>query len=316
MSDFTSDFWHWYIAVGTIVSIIGCAVLLKMQTTKGLPKGQKANLHGNVWDGDLAEYNNPLPQWWKWLFYITIVFSLLYLFLYPGLGTFGGKSGWTSKAQYEAEVKAANETYGPMVAKYSGVDIPTLAKDKQATAMGQRLFLNECAPCHGSDAGGAKGFPNLKDKDWLWGGTPEAIEKTLLDGRNGVMPPMGAAVGEAGVAEVAHYVRSLSKLQHDAGLAAKGKEKFAVCAACHGADAKGNPLMGAPNLTDETWLYGSSIETIAETIRNGRNNLMPAQRERLGEAKVHLLAAYVYSLGGGQAPAPAEPAATPAATAK
>ncbi len=313
MSDFVSGFWHWYVAVGTLAGMIGCAVLLWTQTTKRPPKGQKPELHGNIWDEDLGEYNNPLPSWWKWLFYITIVFSLVYLYLYPGLGTFGGQTGWTQAGQYEAEVKAANEAYGPVFAKFESVDIPTLSRNKEALAIGQSLFLNECAACHGSDGGGAKGFPSLKDKDWLWGGEPETIEKTILDGRNGVMPAQGEALGPAGVAEVTEYVRSLSGLPHDAQKAAVGKTKFVVCAACHGAEAKGNVAMGAPNLTDAIWLYGGSAETIAETIRNGRNNLMPAQRERLGTAKVHLLAAYVYSLGGGVAPSAPNPppAATP-----
>ncbi|MBL8521543.1 MAG: cytochrome-c oxidase, cbb3-type subunit III [Betaproteobacteria bacterium] len=316
MSDFTSGFWHWYIAIGTIVSIIGCGVLLWMQTIKRPPKGQQAELHGNVWDEDLAEYNNPLPNWWRWLFYITIVFSLVYLFLYPGLGTFGGKYGWSQAGQYEEEVKAANAAFGPLFAKYEKVDLPTLSKDKDALAIGQSLFLNECAACHGSDGGGAKGYPSLKDKDWLWGGDPDTIEKSIREGRSGVMPPMGEALGAAGVAEVADYVRSLSGLPHDATKAGAGKAKFAVCAACHGADGKGNVALGAPNLTDAIWLYGSSVETISETIRAGRNNLMPAQGERLGAAKVHLLAAYVYSLGGGLPPAPAAaPPSPPAATA-
>ncbi|MBL8525368.1 MAG: cytochrome-c oxidase, cbb3-type subunit III [Betaproteobacteria bacterium] len=303
MSDFVSDFWHWYIAILSIVGIVGCGVLLKMQSTKRLEKGEKAQLHGHVWDEDLTEYNNPLPRWWAWSFYITIIFSLIYLAFYPGLGNFAGRLGWTSANEYQQEIAQANAEYGPLFDKYMKVDIITLAKDPQANAMGQRLFLNYCAQCHGSDAGGAKGFPNLRDRDWLYGGDPASIETTILDGRNGVMPTLVAAIGgETGVMELTHYVRSLSGLKHDATQAAAGKTKFAVCTGCHGADAKGMTAMGAPNLTDAVWLYGSSEETIAETIRHGRNNMMPAQKERLGEAKVHLLAAYVYSLGGGTPP--------------
>lgn len=318
MSDFTSSFWHWYVAVISLVSILACAVLLISQSkAHQLPKGQKADLHGHVWDGDLTEYNNPLPHWWKWLFYITIVFSLVYLAVYPGLGKFGGQFNWTSTNAYEAEMKQASTDYGPLFDKYLKVDVATLSQDKQANAMGQRLFLTYCAQCHGSDAGGAKGFPNLRDKDWLYGGDAGTIEATILGGRNGIMPPLGAAVGdEAGIKEMVNYVRSLSGLKHDAKLAEAGKAKFAICAACHGPDGKGMAATGAPNLTDAIWLYGSSEETIAEGIRNGRNNLMPAQKERLGEAKVHLLAAYVYSLGGGMpAPAPAPAAETPPAAA-
>ena len=302
MSDFISPFWHWYVAGISLISILGCGVLLWSQGIERKPKGAKVELHGHVWDEDLTEYNNPMPRWWMWLFYITIVFSLGYLAVYPGLGNFAGSFKWTSTNEYEAEIKQADAEYGPLFDKYMKVDVATLSTDAKANAMGQRLFLNYCAQCHGSDAGGAKGFPNLRDKDWLYGGDVASIETTILNGRNGVMPALGAAIGgEVGIIELTNYVRSLSGLKHDAKLAEIGKAKFAICAACHGAEAKGNPAMGAPNLTDAIWLYGSSEETISETIRNGRNNMMPAQKERLGEAKVHLLAAYVYSLGGGVA---------------
>ena len=302
MSDFTSAFWHWFIAIVTLVSIFGCGLLLWMQSRvriKKVPEGEEAQLHGHVWDGNLREYNNPVPRWWMWLFYITIVFSLGYLFFYPGLGNFAGTLGWTSTSEYSGEIKEADAQYGPLFAQYAKIDVATLSKDPQANAIGQRLFLNYCAQCHGSDAGGAKGFPNLRDKDWLYGGDAVAIETTLLNGRNGVMPAQGAIIGDENIVPMVNYVRSLSGLKHDAKLAAIGKTRFAICAACHGPDGKGNQAIGAPNLTDNIWLYGSSEETIAETLRMGRNNQMPAQQERLGDAKVHLLAAYVYSLGGG-----------------
>ncbi len=300
MSDFTSNFWHWYVAVISIVSILGCGVLLWMQSTARPPKGAKIESHGHVWDEDLTELNHPVPRWWMWLFYITIVFSLGYVALYPGLGNFAGKFGWTSANEYAAEMKQADADYGPLFEKYLKIDVAILSKDATANAMGQRLFLNYCAQCHGSDAGGAKSFPNLRDKDWLYGGDAASIETTILNGRNGVMPALGAAVGgETGISALTHFVRSLSGLKHDAKLAEAGRAKFAVCAACHGAEGKGNMALGAPNLTDAVWLYGSAEETIAEGIRNGRNNMMPSQKERLGEAKVHLLAAYVYGLGGG-----------------
>ena len=300
MSDFISGFWHWYVAVISLVSIVGCGVLLWMQSIARPPKGAKVESHGHVWDEDLTELNNPLPRWWMWLFYITIVFGLGYVVVYPGLGNFAGTFGWTSTGEYDAEIKQANADYGPLFDKYLKIDVETLSKDATANAMGQRLFLNYCAQCHGSDAGGAKGFPNLRDRDWLYGGDAVSIEATILNGRNGVMPALGAAIGgEAGINELTHYVRSLSGLKHDAKLADAGKAKFAVCAACHGAEGKGNMTIGAPNLTDAAWLYGSTEENIAEGIRNGRNNMMPAQKDRLGEAKVHLLAAYVYGLGGG-----------------
>lgn len=297
MSDFTSDFWGLFVAAATLVSIVACGVLLWTQTTKRPPAGSKAELHGHTWDGNLQEYNNPLPRWWMWLFYITIVFSLLYLVLYPGLGTFEGTGKWSSAGAYEAEMKAAEAKYGPVFNQFANTDLAQLAKDPKANAMGERLFQNHCAQCHGADAGGAIGFPSLRDKDWLYGGDPAIIKTSIAEGRNGVMPALGDAVGgEPGIAQVTHYVRSLSKLPHDAKLATEGAAKFAICAACHGADAKGNPAMGAPNLTDGVWLYSSSETSIAETIRKGRNNRMPGQKEFLGEAKVHLLAAYVYSL--------------------
>jgi cytochrome c oxidase cbb3-type subunit III len=297
MSDFTDDLWGLFVAAATLVSIVACALLLWSQTTRRLPKGEKAELHGHVWDGDLAEYNNPLPGWWKWLFYITIVFSLAYLVLYPGLGKAVGKYGWTSAGEYHAEMQRAEQTYGPLYAQYAGKTLSSIASDPKALAMGERLFVNSCAQCHGADAGGSLGFPSLRDADWLYGGDPDTILASIRDGRTGVMPALGDAIGgDTGVKAMTHYVRSLSSLPHDAQLAAQAKPKFGLCAACHGAEGKGNPQMGAPNLTDAIWLHGSSEEKIAATIKDGRFSRMPAQGEFLGEAKVRVLAAYVYSL--------------------
>ena len=320
MSDFTSNFWHWYIALISLVSILGCGVLLWVQSKARPAKGQKVELHGHVWDEDLTEYNNPMPRWWMWLFYITIVFSLGYLVVYPGLGNYAGSFNWTSTNEYDAEIKQANAEFGPLFDKYLQTDIVTLSKDLPANAIGQRLFLNSCAQCHGSDAGGGKGFPNLRDKDWLYGGDPASIETSITNGRNGVMPALGAAIGgEQGVKEMAQFVRSLSGLKHDPVMAAAAKPKFVMCAACHGADGKGNQQIGAPNLADDIWLYGSSAEEIANTINVGRGtnqltpglSAMPAHKAILGPAKIRLLAAYVYSLGGGMpAPVPT-PSATP-----
>ncbi len=297
MSDFASGIWSWFIAAVTIVGIVACVVLLKAQSAKR-PAGQKkAELHGHVWDGDLAEYNNPLPRWWMWLFYVTVVFGLIYLVLYPGLGSYAGVFGWSSRADHETEIKQAESRYGPIFNKYSQQELALVAKDPEARAIGQRLFLTYCAQCHGSDAGGGPGFPNLRDKDWLYGGAPEMIKASIMDGRNGVMPPLGDALGgEAGVKEMANYVLSLSGSPHDAALAAKAKEKFAICAACHGPEGKGNQQIGAPNLTDQIWLFGGSERKIIETITKGRSSQMPAHKDLLGEAKVHLLAAYVYGL--------------------
>jgi len=302
MADFINDFWSVYIAILVALSIIGCGVLLwsqsKVQVT--VPKDGKVETTGHVYDG-LEEFNNPMPRWWMWLFYITIVFAIIYLALYPGFGSFAGKLGWHSAGQYREEVKLAEAEVGPMFEKYKATDLKALAADSKANAMGERLFLTYCAQCHGSDARGNKGFPNLADRDWLYGGEPETIKLSILNGRHGQMPPMGAAVGsEKDIESVAHYVLSLSGSAHDSIKATAGREKFAVCAACHGADGKGMAAMGAPNLTDKTWLYGGSVATIMETIRLGRNNVMPAFADFLGEAKVHLLAAYVWGLSNKQ----------------
>jgi len=298
MADFINGFWGVYVAVLVALSIAGCAWLLWSQSKVQVvvPKGGKVETTGHNFDG-LEELNNPMPRWWMWLFYITIVFAICYLVLYPGFGTFVGIKGWRSSGQYEEEMKMADAEVGPMFDKYKATDLKVLAADPKAHMMGERLFLTYCASCHGSDARGNKGYPNLTDKDWLHGGEPDAIQTTILNGRHGQMPPMGAVVGsEKDIENVAHYVLSLSNSTHDPIKASFGKEKFAACAACHGADGKGMTALGSANLTDKIWLYGGSVATISETIRNGRNNVMPAFGEFLGEAKVHLLAAYVWSL--------------------
>lgn len=296
MSDFTSDFWGFYVAAITLVSIAACALLLWAMSTRKAP-GQKVETMGHVWDEDLAEYNNPLPNWWRWMFYITIVFGIAYLVLYPGLGRFAGIYKWSSGQAYEGEQTKAAETYGPLFARYAAMDAPAVASDPQAMEIGQRLFLNYCSQCHASDARGGKGFPNLADGDWLYGGDPATIEATITAGRNGVMPPFGAVLGDEGVRNAASYVMSLSGASADAAAAARGKEVFGTyCAACHGAAGTGNPAFGAPNLTDKTWLYGGSEATISQTIRDGRNNHMPAWGEFLGKEKTHVLASYVWSL--------------------
>jgi cytochrome c oxidase cbb3-type subunit 3 len=303
MSDFTSGFWELYVGIITVVSILACAVLLKSMSTRRV--SGESDTTGHIWDEDLGEDNNPLPRWWIWLFYITIVFSLVYLLLFPGLGSYAGAFKWTSTGEYEAEVKQADEQYGPLYRKFASQDLRRLAADPDARAVGQKLFLNHCAQCHGSDAAGGRGFPNLTDGDWLYGGDAETIKTSIMNGRNGVMPPLGPSLGESGTLDAANYVLSLSGGKHDAARAARGKQTFvAVCAACHGAEGKGNQAMGAPNLTDGIWLHGGSEAAIVETITKGRGtnalnpgqSAMPAHKDSLGEAKVHILAAYVYSL--------------------
>jgi len=231
-----------------------------------------------------------------------LFFGVGYLVLYPGLGTFGGMLGWTSTGQYQQEMDFADAKYGPLFSKYGAMDIVAVADDADARRMGERLFVNYCATCHGSDAGGARGFPNLRDNVWLYGGDPATIEQTILNGRTGVMPSWQEALGgEAGVADVTEYVFSLSGRKVDAAAVARGQEKYQMlCVACHGPDGTGNQALGAPNLTDNIWLYGGSRKRVMESIAIGRNGVMPPHREFLGEDKVHLLAAYVYSLSTGQ----------------
>ena len=295
MSDFNSGFWSFYVTVGTLLSIAACALLLwRLSKRKVAGDPDKT---GHVWDEDLDEYNNPLPMWWIWLFWITIVFSLGYLWYYPGLGSIEGAAKWTSANQYDAELAAAEKQYGPLYAKLGAMDIKALAADPEARAVGQKMFLNYCSQCHASDARGSKGFPNLTDNDWLYGGEPQTIETTIMNGRNGIMPALGAVLGTAGTRDTANYVRSLSGLAHDTAAAERGKSHFAtMCAACHGADGKGNVAVGAPNLTDKVWLYGSSEDTIIDTITKGRSNMMPAHKDLLGAQRVHILAGYVYGL--------------------
>jgi len=295
VSQFTSQFWDVYVAILSIVSIVACALFLKSQSVRKVPGA--APTTGHTWDEDLAEYNNPLPRWWSWLFYITIVFAIAYLVLYPGLGSWRGALGWSQVTQLEQEVAAADKRFGPMYEKFAALDVEALSKNPEALAIGQKLFLNNCAQCHASDGGGSRGFPNLTDRDWQWGGDPATIKATITNGRTGTMPPFGPALGEQGVKDVAHYVMSLSGLTHDSLRKARGEPTFKqICAACHGAEGKGNPALGAPNLTDRIWLHGSGEPAIIETITRGRSSQMPAHKELLSEAKIHLLTAYVLSL--------------------
>lgn len=295
MSDFVSSGWSLFVAGATIVSLIFCLVLLAIASKRKVMAND--NSTGHVWDEDLREMNNPLPRWWVWLFIITVVFSAVYLAMYPGLGSYAGGLKWSSSGQHQAEMDKAREAMAPLYAKFVSQPAEALAKDAQAMAIGERLFANNCATCHGADARGSKGFPNLTDGDWLWGGTHDAIKETIVKGRNGVMPPMAAAVGSAeDVRNVANYVLSLSNSPHNAVAAQLGKAKFGACAACHGPDGKGNQALGAPNLTDKVWLHGWGEEAIIATITNGRNNLMPPQASRLSPEQVHVLGAYVWSL--------------------
>jgi cytochrome c oxidase cbb3-type subunit 3 len=297
MSDFTSSFWPIFITVIALGGIFGCALLLWItrKIQQNSPNGSESS--GHVWDENIHELNNPLPRWWVWMFIITIIFALFYLAAYPGLGSYTGKLGWTQNGQYDQEMAVANKKLEPLYAKFAAMSVEELAGDEQAKAIGGRLFMNNCALCHGSDARGSKGFPNLADNDWIYGGSPEKITETITNGRNGMMPPMAAMVGnEDDVKNVANYVLSLSNSTHDSARAALGKEKFAMCAACHGADGKGNQAIGALNLTDNIWLHGAGEAAIIKRIHEGKNNQMPSQAAKYSPEQIHVLTAYVWGL--------------------
>ncbi|MCC2615706.1 cytochrome-c oxidase, cbb3-type subunit III [Aestuariibacter halophilus] len=312
-----SSFWSIWVSVITLGSILGCYLLLRwcLLNKTGVEEGD--DMH-HSFDG-IIEINNPLPRWWTILFYIVLVWGLIYLAAYPGLGNFAGLLGWKSSnqniqslaesreavelakqngelVQYDREIAQAEERFGPIFDKYASQPIEVLAKDEEALKIGQRLFLQNCSQCHGSDARGQRGFPNLTDNDWLYGGTPAKIKETLLNGRNAMMPAWLDAFGEQGIEEVVAYTLSLSGRQVDQQLKEAGEARFAACAACHGPDGKGNQAFGAPNLTDNIWLYGSTKETVTETLKYGRAGVMPSFKDTLGEKKVHLVSAYVYSL--------------------
>ena len=319
-----SSFWNIWVWVLTLGSLVGCFLLLRMclKNFAGVKEGESM---GHTFDG-IEELNNPLPKWWSTFFLLTIIWAFGYIALY-GLGNWTGFLGWKSSnqgilnlaeskaktlenlqvdsgvlVQYDREVAAADAKFGPIFEAYAARSIEDLATDGEALKVGQRLFIQNCAQCHGSDAHGTTGFPNLTDKDWLYGGTPEVIKETIMNGRiaSGMMAWEGALGGDQGVKEVAAYVISLSGRSVDPELAKAGKAKFAICAGCHGPDGQGSLAlgmpMGAPNLTDNVWLYGGSQRAIEESIRNGRAGVMPPWKDILGEEKVHLISAYVYSL--------------------
>ena len=298
MSDFLSAGWSTYIALVTIVGIVWCIWLLFSQIkikVKLNPDGEVADT-GHVWDDDLRELNNPLPRWWMWMFLSSCIFSLVYLILYPGLGSYPGVLGYSSDSALMNSMTTANDELKPVYAKYMKINIEQVAADPKAREMGQRLFLNSCAQCHGSDAGGSKGFPNLTDHDWLYGGSPENIKTSITHGRAGVMPPF-PQLDSKQIVDVSNYVRSLSGLPVDESKKVRGEEVFkSSCVACHGADGKGNIALGAPNLNDKTWLYGSSEVAIIETVTKGRMAMMPSQDKVLSPEKIQLLTAYVWSL--------------------
>ena len=295
MSDFFNAGWSVYVGAVTVAGLVFCLILLMVASRRKVMATD--NTTGHVWDEDLREMNNPLPRWWMGLFVLTVVFSAAYLMLYPGLGSTPGAFGWSSTGQWQNEQDKARAAMAPVYAAFSGQAAEQLAKNPQAMAIGERLFANNCAQCHGADARGGKSFPNLTDGDWLGGTGDEYIHKTIVEGRTGMMPPMAAAVGTAeDVKNVANYVLSLSGSPHNDVAAQLGKPKFAACAACHGPDGKGNQAIGAPNLTDKVWLHGWGEAAITAMINNGKTNVMPPQGPRFTPEQVNVLTAYVWSL--------------------
>ncbi|ELL0561162.1 cytochrome-c oxidase, cbb3-type subunit III [Vibrio vulnificus] len=321
-----TTFWSLWIIVITVGTLVGCAVLLYWCAKDKMGVEEGADM-GHEYDG-IRELNNPLPKWWTYLFVGTFIFAAVYLTLFPGLGNFKGVLGWQSSTQtvrtveeskqaianaqsnkqlnqYAKELDDADAYFGEAFRRLAFDDnglrpIPAIAGDDEALKVGQRLFLQNCSQCHGSDARGQKGFPNLTDTAWLYGGEPQAIVTTIMHGRIGQMPAWKDALGEQGVEEVVSYVLSLSGRKVNAREAEAGKARFVVCAACHGTDGKGNPAVGAPDLTDKDWLFGDSRADITETVMNGRSGVMPAWKDILGEDKVQLVSAYVWSLSNGE----------------
>ncbi|HNR91362.1 MAG TPA: cytochrome-c oxidase, cbb3-type subunit III [Dokdonella sp.] len=298
-----SSSWSWYIIILTVVFTIAITWLLlaNSRKTKADEAGTASDT-GHVWDG-ITELDHPLPRWWFVLFLLTILFTALYLALYPGMGTFDGKLGWTSVQEANAELDETNARLETLYAGFRDRPLAELAKDPNATKVGRNVFANNCAACHGTDARGAKGYPNLVDGDWLYGGEPDTVLASVLNGRHGLMPPMVATLPGNGVDEVSHYVLSLSGIDHDARLAGEGKAKFeAVCAACHGVDGKGMHALGAPDLTDDVWLHGQgNLAAIRDAITYGRSGEMPAWEPIIGMDRSRLAVAWLLAQGAANA---------------
>jgi len=286
-----SSFWSWFVIIGTVGMLVAMLVLLF--GNRHISTGETT---GHEYDG-IQEYDNPMPMWWVWLFALTIVFGVGYLAWYPGLGNFAGASNWSSQSQWQDQVDRHDARFAPIYTELAKLDESGLHESREAQQVGRRLFINHCSTCHGVTAQGAFGFPNLTDDEWIWGPGMDAVKTAIRHGRQAAMPGWGAALGDVGVTNVANYVLQLAGRDHDAAAATAGAGQFqAFCAACHGADGVGNPLLGAPDLTNDLWLYGNSLEQIAHTLRNGRNGQMPAQADILNEEKIHILAGYVTSL--------------------
>jgi len=298
MADFTHSFWNWYIAIPTVLGMLWC-FYLTFGNAREIDPEEEGKPMEHIWDEDLREINNPLPKWWLNLFYITIVFGFGYLILYPGLGSYQGLLEWSQIGRYEQQLADADAKYAPLYEEYGSQSLAELGQNKNAMGTASRLFSTNCSICHGADARGTKGFPNLRDEQWLYGGDGETIKLSITNGRNGIMPAWFASLGEAGVTELTAYLHGFQQTPENPAAAQAGKEKFQLfCAACHGAEATGNQAIGAPNLTDKNWLYGGSKAVISESISKGRQGAMPAHKDLLGENQIHLLTAYILNLSG------------------
>jgi len=292
-----SEFWSWWVISLTSVQIVLALWILFSNRKKS---SGEVKTTGHSYDG-LEELDNPLPAWWFYMFVITLVFAVGYLLAYPGMGNFKGLLGWTQVGQYEARVAQAEEQYRAMRDRYLALPVEEIAHNPEVRKMGQRMFGNNCAQCHGSDGRGAYGFPNLADDDWLYGDSADAIKATLTHGRRAAMPAWQGILGDKGIEEATHYLLSLNGRTADAAKVEQGARHFATyCAACHGSDGTGNTMMGAPNLTNGIWLYGGTAQEIAQTLRKGRNGAMPAFADTLSEDKIHILTAWVYGLSHGE----------------
>jgi cytochrome c oxidase cbb3-type subunit 3 len=295
-------FWHWFVAAGTILFIIWCIWLVSWSAKQG-PQGiADEDLVGHKWDGDLEEWNNPAPKWWLYLYFITVFWAVGYMIAYPGLGNYPGMLGWSQVGQYEAERDAAAERFEPIYARFAEMDFAVLAAEPDAQKLGASLYASYCTTCHGSDARGAPGYPNLADDKWLWGNSEQQLTTSIASGRTAIMPALGASLGgDENVDNMVSYVRSLSGLVEPDEATRSAQPMFAtVCSVCHGTGGTGNQMLGAPDLTDDVWLYGNGPEDVRATIMNGRNGIMPPHGDLLGEHRTKILAAYIASLSGAE----------------
>ena len=295
-------FWHWFIVTGTIVFVLWCIWLVSWSAKQGPQNVADEDLVGHKWDGDIEEWNNPAPRWWLYLYFMTIFWAVGYMIMYPGLGAFDGTLGWSQQGQYEEEMAKAAARYEPIYENLAAMDFEELATNPDALKLGASLYASYCTTCHGSDARGAPGYPNLTDGNWLWGNSETQMTTTISNGRVAVMPVLvGALGGDDGIDNMVRYVRSLSGLvEADAGAMSMQPMFVALCSACHMVDGTGNQVLGGPNLTDDVWLYGSLEDDVRTTVTNGRNGVMPAHGDMLGDNRTKILAAYVYSLSAGR----------------